>query len=75
MKKLILQVTPQRTLPVFFADANDGIGVSKVDGAWCRVPSDEFGPAVIRERRRGGAGEHFRQLLDEEFTAAPSTHK
>eukprot|EP00959_Pyramimonas_sp_CCMP1952_P023902 501193-Pyramimonas_sp.AAC.1 len=37
------------------------------------MQSDGLGGIVTRERRRGGAGELIRQVLDEQYMAAPSS--
>eukprot|EP00959_Pyramimonas_sp_CCMP1952_P020770 438032-Pyramimonas_sp.AAC.1 len=48
---------PCRTLPLFYADLNDGLGAQLVGGLRYEPPCSALGDTRTRERRRQGAGE------------------
>eukprot|EP00959_Pyramimonas_sp_CCMP1952_P080934 1690433-Pyramimonas_sp.AAC.1 len=54
-------------------DVNDGLGISKLNGEWQEVPSSALGPVRTRECHRHGAGESFREVLEEYGLFVPTT--
>eukprot|EP00959_Pyramimonas_sp_CCMP1952_P455727 9472008-Pyramimonas_sp.AAC.1 len=71
----VLNSLPSRTLPIFYSDLNDGMGLSKIAGQWEEVVSSAIGKTRGREQRRRGAGEEVRKLLDQHGMCAPATFR
>jgi hypothetical protein len=71
----VLDGTPGCSTPLLYVDLNDGMGIQQIGSEW--VPLDDLScvspEARNREKKPGGAGELFRELLTTHGMASLST--
>lgn len=62
-----------RVIPLIMVDVNDGVGKVRIRSGWQDVETMAVGPARTDERMIGGAGQRFRELLEDAQMFSAST--